>query len=64
MTVLDTTMHGQDIDPEAPADSVITELGLEREGLRGRWLAINASMGVAGDSEEESMAGIYLTRVK
>ncbi len=62
--VLDTTMDGQMLDPEAPAGSKVIALGLEREGLRGNWLAINASMGVAGGEEEDGMAGIYVTRVK
>ncbi len=39
------------------------EVGLEREGLRGDWLVINAKMGIEGGSEEEGMAGIYVTRV-
>ena len=63
-TLLDTTTDGQQVDPEAPPGSVVTELGLEREALRGDWLAINASMGVAGDSEEDGMAGIYVTRLR
>jgi len=62
-TVLDTTMSGQAVDPEAPVGSTVTELGLEREGLRGKWLAINASMGIEGGTEEEGMAGVYLTEV-
>ena len=45
VTVLDTTMDGQSLDPEAPVNSTITELGLEREGLRGDWLTINAKYG-------------------
>jgi len=61
--VLDTTMNGRLVDPEAPVDSTITELGLEREGLRGQWLAINAKMGVEGGGEEDGMSGIYLTRL-
>ncbi|MBE0618035.1 MAG: hypothetical protein IH608_08930, partial [Proteobacteria bacterium] len=40
-TVLDTTTDGPSLDPEAPAGSTITELGLEREGLRGDWLAVS-----------------------
>ena len=63
ITVLDTSMDGQALDPEAPAGSTITELGLEREGLRGDWLAINASMGIEGGSEEDGIAGIYLTHL-
>jgi hypothetical protein len=63
VTVLDTAMDGQALDPEAPAGSTITELGLEREGLRGDWLAVNASMGIEGGTEEDGMAGIYITKV-
>jgi hypothetical protein len=63
VTVLDTTMPGQALDPEAPPGTTILELGLEREGLRGDWLAITATMGVAGgDDEDDGMAGIYVTR--
>ena len=64
VTILDTTMEGQTVDPEAPAGSVISELGLEREGLRGDWLAITASMGVEGAEEEDDMAGIYITHAR
>jgi len=63
VTVLDTTMDGQLLDPEAPVDSTITELGLEREGLRGDWLAVSAKMGIEDGEEEDDMAGVYLTRV-
>ena len=62
-TVLDTTMDGQLLDPEAPAGSTITELGLEREGLRGDWLAVSAKMGIEGGEEEDDMAGVYLTEL-
>jgi len=64
ITVVDTTMNGQVLDPEAPPDSTIAEIGLEREGLRGRWFAINASMEVEGAEEEDGMAGIYITRLE
>ena len=63
LAVADTTMDGQLLDPEAPAGSTIVEVGIEREGLRGDWLAINAKMGVEGDEEEDDMAGIYITRL-
>lgn len=56
-TVLDTRTDGQSVDPEAPAGSMISEVGIEREGLRGNWLA------VAGGTEEDGMAGVYITRV-
>jgi hypothetical protein len=63
VTVLDTTMDGQLLDPEAPVGSTIAELGLEREGLRGDWLAVSAKMGIEGGEEEDDMAGVYLTRL-
>lgn len=63
ITAVDTTMNGQVLDPAAPPDSTIAEVGLEREGLRGRWLAINASMEVEGGEEEDGMAGVYITQV-
>jgi hypothetical protein len=63
VTVLDTTMDGQTLDPEAPVDSTVTELGLEREGLRGDWLAVSAKMGIEGGEEEDDMAGVYLTKL-
>ena len=62
-TVLDTTMSGQVLDPEAPEESMITALGIERESLRGNWLTVNASMGIEGGTEEDGMAGIYLTEL-
>ena len=65
VTVLDTTMDGQLLDPEAPPGTTLLELGLEREGFRGDWLAIAAAMGVeGGDEEEDGMAGVYITRVR
>jgi hypothetical protein len=63
LTVADTTMDGQLLDPEAPVDSKIIEVGIEREGLRGDWLAINAKMGLEGGEEEDDMAGIYITEL-
>jgi len=63
VTVLDTSMDGQALDPEAPEGSTIAELGLEREGLRGDWLAVSAKMGIEGGEEEDDMAGIYITNV-
>ena len=62
-TVLDTRTDGQKIDPEAPAGSKVTELGIERESLRGNWLVVNAKMGIEGGTEEDGMAGIYQTQV-
>jgi hypothetical protein len=61
---------GSIVDPEAPAGAVISALGIERDGFRGNWLAVNVSMLVpvteaaaaAGgeESEEETgWAGVY-----
>ena len=62
-TALDTRTDGQFVDPEAPAGSLVTEVGLEREGLRGDWLAVSAKMAVEGGTEEDGMAGVYITTV-
>jgi hypothetical protein len=61
---------GANLDPEAPAGAVVSALGIERDGFRGNWLAINVSMLVpsteataaaAGEESEEETgwAGIY-----
>jgi hypothetical protein len=63
LTVLDTRTDGQAVDPDSLPGSKITELGLEREGLRGDWLVVNAKMGIEGGTEADGMAGIYLTQV-
>lgn len=69
--IIETGMAGSILDREAPADVKISELGLERDGFRGRYLAISASMateeaegshGSPGDSEA-TWAGIYLAKV-
>ena len=58
VTLVDTTMDGAVLDPEAKG-LLITGLGLERDGLRGGQLAIAAAMG----SEEAGWAGLYLGRL-
>ena len=61
------------MDPEAPAGTVISALGIERDGFRGNWLAVNVSMLVpsaevtaaAGGEESEEdtgWAGVYVAR--
>jgi len=61
---VDTRTDGRALDPEAPEGSIVSEVGLEREGLRGDWLAVSAKMVVAGSTEEEDgMAGVYITKV-
>jgi len=62
-TILDTTMDWQTLDPEAPEGSTVAELGVEREGLRGDWLAVSAKMGIEGGEEEDDMAGVYLAEL-
>ena len=58
-----TGMDGSLLDPEAVdgqgAGLPVTEMGIERDGFRGRSIVINASMG----SEEAGWAGVYLTEV-
>lgn len=62
-TVVKTGMAGSLLDSEAiddlGASLPVTEMGIERDSLRGDSLVINASMG----SEETGWAGVYLTRV-
>jgi len=47
------------IDPLSQTPLPVTTVGIERDGFRGRWLTINASMG----TEDAGWAGIYLTGV-
>ena len=63
VTVVDNRTDGQLLDLEAPVGSTVVEVGLEREGLRGDWLAVSAKMGVEGGEEEDDMAGVYITKV-
>ena len=60
VTLLDTTMPGQVVDPAAPAGSLISSVGIEREAFRSRWLVVTAVM--TNESTQESLAGIYVTR--
>ena len=64
VTVVDSDTDGQVLDPKAaPIGSTLVEVGLEREGLRGDWLAISAKMAIKGGTEEDGMAGVYITRL-
>lgn len=47
------------VDPLSHAPLPVTDVGIERDGFRGRWLTINASMG----TEEAGWAGVYLAGV-
>jgi len=66
-TLIETGMDGTLLDDDAVWDHdenqatplvslPVNGLALEREGVRGRWLAISASMGVA----EKGWAGVYV----
>jgi hypothetical protein len=68
VTVVKLGHDGTKIDPLAPAGSLVTAVGIEREGFRGQNLAITAAMlyedVVEGEVVSIGWAGIYLTRVK
>ena len=59
-TILETGMNGDLLDAQATGME-ITSLGIERDGFRNGWLAINAGMENAETGD--SWAGIYVTRV-
>jgi hypothetical protein len=58
-TLAETGMPGMLLDPYAPADALVTTVGLEREGLRKQWLAIKVSM--LDPQTSEAWAGVCLT---
>ncbi|HEX5886881.1 MAG TPA: hypothetical protein VFY67_20230 [Pyrinomonadaceae bacterium] len=59
--IFETGMDGADLDPTLlPGEFPITNLGIEREGFRGRYLSIAATMG----DEETGWGGIYLATVE
>jgi hypothetical protein len=62
--VVETGMDGGILDPEMPPFLreifPITEVGIEREGLRGVNLVLNAKMG----TEEDGWGGIYLGNLR
>lgn len=60
--VAETHSDARALDMTAPAGSVITSLGLERDGLRGGWLAI--AVGMLNTQTSESWAGVYVTRTE
>ena len=59
-TVLQTGTDARTIDLDAPVGSLITALGVERDGFRGCRLALNAS--ALNETTSESWAGIYVVR--
>jgi hypothetical protein len=63
ITLLNTLTPRKQLDPSAPADTVVKTLSIERDGYRNGWLVINASIaGLESETEENTWAGIYLTR--
>ncbi len=60
VTIVDTSTNGAAIDSEAEGTTV-TSVGLERDGFRGRWLAVSVSM--ANADATLTWAGVYATRV-
>lgn len=59
-TLLDTTMDGGRLDAAAAGLKIAT-IGVERDGFRNGWLAINASM--SDTDGETKWAGVYVARV-
>lgn len=64
----ETGMAGSSIDPRSPAGTLVTVVGLEREGLRGNgsttYLALSVSMETpAGEEEAVGWAGVYRAQV-
>jgi len=58
--VLEVGDSAATVDAEAPADSTITALGIEREAIRGGWFTLSVSF---LNPASESWAGIYATFV-
>jgi hypothetical protein len=60
------TTPGQQLDPDAPADSNISSVAIERDGFRNGRIAITASMlyiDPIDPEETESWAGLYTAEV-
>ena len=63
-TLVKTGQSAFALDPLAPVGSTVTALGLERDGFRGNWLAITASMLAVAGTEETTWGGIYAARIR
>ena len=57
--VVSTQTAGTDLDAQAPAGSLVSAIGIERDGLRNGRLALAASM--LNETTGEAWAGIYMT---
>ena len=61
-TIVDNQTNGQLFDPAAPVGSVVTEVGIERDGFRNGILALTVSSAVPGSlGEDTGWAGIYVS---
>jgi hypothetical protein len=54
---------GQSIDPQAPANSIVTVVGIERDGFRNGNLAISVSMLFNDPVAPVGWAGLYMTKI-
>ncbi len=61
ITALQTSDVATTVDSSAPAGTLVTSVGLERDGFRGRYLAINASM--LDSVTSTGWGGVYVTTV-
>lgn len=61
VTAVETSMPATSVDAAAPAGAVVTSVGLERDGFRGHWLALTASM--LDPQTSAGWAGVYLSRI-
>jgi hypothetical protein len=59
--LIETGNSGQLLDLAAPLGAQITSLGVERDGWRGNWLALTASM--LNPTTMETWAGVYAARI-
>ena len=65
LALLETgTTPASTFDPAAPEGSVVTSIGIEREGFRNGWLAVTASMSAPTTTSDEGTAGVYVARVR
>ncbi|MEY4376030.1 MAG: hypothetical protein RJB26_580, partial [Pseudomonadota bacterium] len=64
VALLKTGQSAITLDTAAPAGSLITSLGLERDGFRGKWLAITAGMLAVNGTVETTWGGVYVAKMK
>lgn len=57
------TTLGQSIDASAPANSIVSAVGIERDGFRGSHLVVSVSMLYETVEESVGWAGVYKTQI-